>query len=109
VQHLSQKNPEAILPYYSIGKGASIVSFLFTIRVESGQLLSIIVHSGQTGGGVDNLIVNQERMICPPILLPKRIGLLSRKLFLGVVTHVHTKLIGGGNRSPVRENAAFHR
>jgi hypothetical protein len=41
VQHLSQITPGVILLYYSMGKGASAVSFLFSIRVDNGQLLAI--------------------------------------------------------------------
>jgi 5-formyltetrahydrofolate cyclo-ligase len=61
LQHLSQKNPEAILLYYSMGKGVSVYQLSFTIHVDNGQLLAIIVHFEQNRGEVDDLIINQRR------------------------------------------------
>jgi hypothetical protein len=69
VQHLSQKNPEAILPYDSIGKGVSVYQLSFTICVDNGQLLATFMHPEQNRGEVGDLIVNRENMICPLILL----------------------------------------
>jgi hypothetical protein len=43
VQHLSQKNPEAILLYDSIGKDVSVYQLSFTICVDNGQLLGIFL------------------------------------------------------------------
>ena len=59
--------------YYSIGKGVSIYQLSFTICVDNGQLLAIFVHSEQNRGEVDDLIANRGNMICPPILLLRRI------------------------------------
>jgi hypothetical protein len=44
-----------------MGKGVSVYQLSFTIHVDNGQLLAIIVHFEQNRGEVDDLIINQRR------------------------------------------------